>query len=138
MRKNRAIETFEISIYTSPSLNYYSILSYICLFYFLLDMKKTIVIALLLAFASSASAVGYLERFHDLDQQLICAILWFVVPVVTLMLIVGGVLMMTEDPQKKYLGKAVVKNAILGLALVLCFILVSIALMPTISLSVCV
>ena len=101
-------------------------------------MKKTCVLVAMLLLACDVSAAGYLERLHDLDQQLICAISWFTVPVATLMVILGGLLMMLGDPDKKGLGKALVKNAFIGMLLVVTFILLSIALMPTITLSACI
>ena len=103
-----------------------------------MEAKKTILsAALLIGLATNVAALDFLTRLRDLDQALICIIVTFVPGVLVMFLIAAGLIYITGDEGKRALGKNIIKNALLGFLLVVIFVMMSLALVPTITLDQC-
>jgi RsiW-degrading membrane proteinase PrsW (M82 family) len=103
-----------------------------------MEAKKFILpAAVLIALATNVAAIDFLTRLRDLDQGLLCVIVTFVPGVLVMFLIVAGLIYIIGDEGKRVTAKNLIKNAILGLLLVFIFVMMSMALVPTITLEHC-
>jgi hypothetical protein len=103
-----------------------------------MEAKKFIPLAAaLVALAYNVAAFDYLARLRDLDQKLLCVIVLFVPGILVMFLIIAGIIYLMGDEGKRFTAKNMIKNAVLGLILVVVFVLLSIALVPTITLDHC-
>jgi NADH:ubiquinone oxidoreductase subunit 6 (subunit J) len=104
-----------------------------------MEAKKIILpSALLFALATNVAALDFLERLRHLDQDLLCTIIIFVPGVLVLFLLIAGLIYIMGDEGHRATAKGMIRNAILGILLVVVFIMMSLALtMGTISLDNC-
>jgi hypothetical protein len=92
---------------------------------------------ILLALSSLASAQGYIERLRGIDQSVVCLIMWFAPAIVVVLFALGGFLYSTGNPTNRSLGKSYMLNSFAGLFLVLAFLAISFALVPTLTVDKC-
>ena len=101
------------------------------------EKKFILSAATLIILATNAAALDYLARLKDLDQNLLCVIVTFVPGVLVMLIMVAGLMYLLGDVGNRALAKDLIKNAILGLLLVVIFVMISMVLVPTISLNHC-
>lgn len=96
-------------------------------------------LALLAVFflVSDVSAVDYLERLRELDQALICLVVWFTPLVVVIMFVVAGFLYLSGEEGNRVLAKNLIMNAVIGFLLVFVLVFISMALLSSISIDKC-
>jgi uncharacterized membrane-anchored protein len=103
-----------------------------------MEAKKFIMpAAVLIALAANVAAIDFLERLRHLDQDLLCTIIIFVPGVLVMFLMAAGLIYIMGDEGHRATAKGMIRNAILGLLLVVIFVMMSLALVPTITLDNC-
>lgn len=94
-----------------------------------MEIKSLIPALILLLLAECVSADYYLDLLKDLDVKLLCILSWVAPMVAVFLLILGGYLLISgTSPKRRDEGKGLVKNAIVGLILVVLLIMFSIHL----------
>jgi hypothetical protein len=102
-------------------------------------MKKKIslFILVLLFLSSAASAAGYLDRLRGIDQGVVCMVLWFAPAIVLILFALGAFLYSTGNPANRTLGKDYMLNSFAGLVIVVAFLGLAFALVPTLQMDKC-
>ncbi len=88
---------------------------------------KSPLIALIFLSLSSVVNASYLDMLKNLDVTLLCLLSWITLPVVAILLVLGGYLLVTgTSPERRNSGKNLIKNAVVGLILIVLLIEISI------------
>ena len=99
--------------------------------------NKCLLLAVGLMCLASMASADYLQRIRDLDQRLICVVMWFAPAIIVLLFVAGAVLLVTGSPANRVIGKSLMMNAILGMFLVMAFLALSAMLMQSLDLAAC-
>lgn len=93
-------------------------------------VRKTAAILFILILCSNmvaavscpAPSYDYVGRLLCLLLQLLCVILYVVVPVLTVLLLMGGLMQLSGTAETRDKGKHIVKNAIIGIIIIAGFV----------------
>lgn len=99
--------------------------------------KNLLIVSLALLYLAGTAAAEYVGLLRELDQRLICVVVWFAPAVIALFIVGGGLLIATGSPANRIIGKNMIQNAVIGLMLVMVFLFLSVLLVPEISLDLC-
>ena len=92
-----------------------------------MEIKSLILALILLLLVECVYADYYLDLLKDLDVKLLCILSWVAPLVLVFLLVLGGyVLISGTSPERREMGKGLIKNAIIGLLLVILLIMASI------------
>jgi len=102
-------------------------------------MKKhtSLIVPILLILSSIAYAAGYLDRLRGIDQSVLCVVVWFAPATVVVLFALGGFLYSTGNLTNRTLGKSYMQNSLAGLFLVVAFIGLAFALVPSLKIDPC-
>ena len=102
-------------------------------------MKKhnSLIVPILLILSSAAYAAGYLDRLRGIDQSVLCVVVWFAPATVVVLFALGGFLYSTGNLTNRTLGKSYMQNSLAGLFLVVAFIGLAFAMVPSLKIDPC-
>ncbi len=84
-------------------------------------------VSIFLLLTECVTASYYIDMLKDLDVKLLCILSYITLPLVAILLVVGGYLLISgTSPERRDSGKGLIINAIIGLILVVLLIMVSI------------